>query len=371
MTLRGENPNKPTYRIISQLGDGRGDDVFLAHHDIFDGKCVQKTVRMHGLEDTLASSEPAFLNKLDHPRIVPVREAQWDPTGENAITFVMPHFPGGSVEDGLRDDYRFSIQQALTIAIDALDALGYLHREFRALHRDTKPGNVVLDEQRARGFLHDFGSAALMDTSGTAAAVLGTHIYRPPEARLVGRVGVDADLYGIGLMLFEMLNGRIAWESLDFQAVERRLDRGLRPVPDNRLVFAPHVVDRLQRCVRKAIQRNPSQRFSSPGAFITALRRVRCIDWRHSEGDGLVGLWRGTWPPQMATDRRTQYRVISRPLQAGRNRGRLRLESDVRRPGGGWRQAVTDATVDAEDRSAVAAYFQDVEVDAAHRDPAR
>jgi serine/threonine protein kinase len=111
--------------------DGRGDDVFLAHHEIFNGKSVPKTVRMHGLEDALASNEPAFLNQLDHPHIVLVREAQWDPEGDRAITFVMPLLEGGSVEDALKQDYRFSIAQAITIAVHALDALAYLRRESR------------------------------------------------------------------------------------------------------------------------------------------------------------------------------------------------------------------------------------------------
>jgi serine/threonine protein kinase len=189
---------------------------------------------VHGLEDALASNEPAFLNQLEHSRIVPVREAQWDPEqGDRAITFVMPLLAGGSVADALKEDYRFSIAQAITIAMDALDALAYLRREFNALHRDTKPGNVLLDKDRTRGYLSDFGSAATVDADGQAAAVLGTHIYRPPEARSVGVVGSDADVYGIGMMLFEMLNGRIAWETLDLEQVERRLQRGLRAVPDS------------------------------------------------------------------------------------------------------------------------------------------
>ncbi len=77
--LRGERPDRATYRILDRLGDGRGDDVFATHHEILDGTFVQKTVAMHGLEDALASNEPAFMHRLDHPRIVPVREAQWDP----------------------------------------------------------------------------------------------------------------------------------------------------------------------------------------------------------------------------------------------------------------------------------------------------
>lgn len=160
----------------------------------------------------------------------------------------MPLLAGGSVADALKEDYRFSIAQAITIAMDALDALAYLRREFNALHRDTKPGNVLLDKDRTRGYLSDFGSA-----------------------------GSDADVYGIGMMLYEMLNGRIAWETLDLEQLERRLQRGLRAVSDSSLEFAPHIPDRLRRCVRKAIHRDPAQRYASPEAFITALRKVRCI----------------------------------------------------------------------------------------------
>jgi serine/threonine protein kinase len=369
--LRGERADRPTYRILDRLGDRRGDDVFLAHHEIFDGKCVQKTVFIHGLEDALASNEPAFLDRLDHPRIVPVREAQWDPQGENAITFVMPWFAGGSVDDALKEDYRFSIAQAVTIAVDALDALAYLRREFNAVHRDTKPGNVLLNNDRVHGYLSDFGSAATIDASGQAAAVLGTHLYRPPEARSVGRVGTDADIYGIGMTLLEMLNGRIAWETMDLQQVDRRLQRGHRAVPDSWLEFAPHVPERLRRCVRKAIHRDPQQRYSPPEAFITALRKVRCIDWRHTDGDGLHGTWTGTWPPHLARDRRSEYRVTTRVLEAGRNRGELRVESDVRKPRGRWRQAVADVTAPTTASGAIADVFAAVEANAAQRSPAR
>jgi serine/threonine protein kinase len=369
--LHGENADRPTYRILNRLGDGRGDDVFLAYHDIFDGRCVQKTVRMHGLEDALASSEPAFLNKLEHPRVVPVREAQWDPAGERAITFVMPLLAGGSVHDALTQDYRFSIGQAITITVDALDALGYLHREFGALHRDTKPGNVLLDEDRKHGYLSDFGSAATIDPDGGAQAVLGTTIYRPPEARAASRVGIDADVYGIGMTLFEMLNGRIAWEDLDLVAVEGRLQRGLRAVPDSRFVFEPHVPERLRRYVRKATHRDPTQRYASAEAFITALRKVRCIDWRHDPGHGVRGMWTGTWPPHLARERRTEYRIASRDLEAGRDRGKLRLESHFRKPGGGWRQAIADATLAPTDSAGIARAFAAVEANAVHRSPAR
>jgi eukaryotic-like serine/threonine-protein kinase len=369
--LLGERHDRPTYRILDRLGDGRGDDVFAAHHEILDGTFVQKTVAMHGLEDALAWNEPAFMHRLEHPRIVPVREAQWDPKEHGAITFVMPHFAGGSVADALSQDYRFSINQAVDIATDGLDALGYLHREHHALHRDTKPGNLLLNEKRRHGYLSDFGSAASIGADGTAEAVLGTNIYRPPESRATGRVGIDADIYGFGMTLFEMLNGRIPWETLDLAKVEARLQRGLRAVPDSQLGFAPHVPERLRRCIRKAIERDPARRPASPETMIRELRRVRCIDWRWAEGSGLSGTWIGTWPPRLPEERRVSYRVVSRKLSSGPHSGKLRVESDFRYPGGGWRQAVADKTITPDDGRALSKLFAEVEANAAQRSPQR
>jgi serine/threonine-protein kinase len=369
--LKGENPRRATYRILDRYTSGAGDEVLLAEHAIFEEKVVQKTVAIHGYEDALASNEPAFLKRLKHPRITPVYEAQFDPNEDRAITFVMPMFVGGSVEGALKDDYRFSIGASIQVAIDALDALAYLHREHGAIHRDTKPGNVLLDADRTRGYLSDFGSAALTDDLGGAGAVLGTNIYRPPEARPSGRVGVDADLYGIGLMLWEMVNGRLPWETLRLEDVESRLQRGLRSVPDRMLEFEPHVPERLRRAIRKAIHRDPASRFGTAEDFIRALRRVQSIDWTHTEGRRLDGVWLGTWPPQRRLIQRTEYRVTARVLEAGGERGRIRLEADFRGPGGSWRQTAADATVGAEDVSAGAVFFETVEASAAQRDPAR
>lgn len=369
--LKGENPRRATYRFLDRLTSDRGDEVLLAEHAIFEERVIQKTVAIHGYEDALASSEPAFLKRLDHPRIPPVYEAQFDPVEDRAITFVMPVFVGGDVEQALRDDYRFSLTESVQIAIDVLDAAAYVHREHGAIHRDTKPGNVLLNADRTRGFLNDFGSAALIDRHGGARAVLGTNVYRPPEARSTGRVGVVADLYGIGMVLWEMVNGRLPWEELEMAAVEARLQRGLRSVPDRMLEFEPHVPDRLRRVIRKAIHRDASSRFQTGEEFIRALRKVVGIDWRHEEGRGLEGLWLGTWPPRRREERRTEYRVTGTVLRGGLDRGKVRLEADFRRPGGGWRQTAADATVAAADVAAASGFFATVEASATHRNPAR
>jgi serine/threonine-protein kinase len=326
---------------------------------------------MHGLEDSLASNEPAFLHRLVHPQIVPVREAQWDPVEDRAITFVMPLFEGGSVHSALLEGYAFSTTQAIRIAADALDALAYLHREHQALHRDTKPGNVVMDKDRKRGFLMDFGSAAAIQSDGAAEAVLGTNIYRAPEARITGRVGRAGDVFGIGMMLYEMVNGRIAWENMRLEAVEARLKAGRRALPDSQLVFGPHVNEPLRRCIRKSIHRDAGRRFATPDDFLRALRRIRSIDWRQVSANGDAIVWEGGWPPHVADAKRARYRVSTRLLAAGKKKGHVRVESDMKLPGGEWRQAVADRTLDPTGRDGLADVFKAVAARAAHRNPAR
>jgi serine/threonine protein kinase len=373
--LRGEAHRK-TYRIDERIGGGPAtDDVYRAWHNVFQGPCVQKRVHVHGLEDALASSEPAFLDKLRHPHIVEVREAQWDPDQDGAITFVMRFYEGGSVEKALETDYRFSVHQAVDLAVHVLGALAFVYQTHKAIHRDVKPGNVLMDKERVNAYLSDFGSAATVDANGEAVAVLGTDHYRPPEAKSSGKVGRAADLFGIGMTLFEMLNGRLPWETHNLEKVEERLRAGRRALPDSALsVYAPHVPDRLSRIVNKAIARNPGTRFRSPEEFIRALKKAKLqsIDWEHVDGEDLLGTWIGTWPAKRPVGKRTIYRVKSRVLEAGRHHGKLRLEADYRRAGThSWRESVKDTTVAADDRAGVAELFARVEANAAHREPAR
>lgn len=375
MPLRGEAA-KPTYRIIRRITGGPAtDNVYLAYHNVFQGPCVQKCVHVHGLEDALASNEPAFLDRLRHPHIVEVREAQWDPEQDGAIIFVMQACEGGSIDEALKTDYRFSVHQAIDLAVHVLGALAFVYQSHKAIHRDIKPGNVLMDKERANAYLSDFGSAATVDANGEAAATLGTDHYRPPEAKASGRVGRRADLFGVGMTLFEMLNGRLLWETHDLAQIEARLQTGRRALPDSALsVYAPDVADRLRRIVNKAIARNPASRFRGPEELIRALKKAKLqsIDWRQVNGESLVGTWIGTWPAKRPVDKRTSYRVTSRVLGAGPDRNKLRLEADYCKAGtDSWREVVKDATVAADDRAGVAAFFTKVEDNAVHREPAR
>jgi hypothetical protein len=119
------------------------------------------------------------------------------------------------------------------------------------------------------------------------------------------------------------------------------------------------------------MHRDPAKRFAGAEEFIRALRRVTYIDWHHPDGGPANGTWFGTWPPHRRETQRTEYRVTTRVLASGKDRGKILVESDFRRPGGIWRQAVPDARLNATDAAGFAAVFSSIELNAAHRDPAR
>ncbi len=122
--------------------------------------------------------------------------------------FVVRYYGGGSIEEALRTDYRFSVHQAINLAVHALDALGSSTEAQRdaprcqARERGHGPGPDHGYPERLRLRSH-------ARRRGEAPAVLGTDHYRPPEAKSSGKVGRSADLFGLGMTLFEMLNGRL------------------------------------------------------------------------------------------------------------------------------------------------------------------
>lgn len=366
MPLRGERLAKPSYAILRSLRGGNVGEARLAQHEVFGQRVVQKTFSVLGLEDSVACQEPRLLRNIAHDHVARVYEAQWDPDYSNAITFVMPYYEGGSMADAFDESYTFSLHRAIKLTENMLDALAHVHTVHRYVHRDVKPGNVFLDQARENAYVGDFGSAAEMDENGRVPAIEGSPLYMPPEGGPQdGEMGVTGDVYGVGVTLFELLNGPLPYADISPQEVERRLARRRRALPDRAFEqWDPSVPDDLRTVVRKAMRANPAERHGSCSDFIRRLQRVRCIDWARDDGAGLDGEWTGTWPPQAREDRRRRYRVTSRVLRGSRRR----LVAVEALPRSSWRRfGVEDATVAPDDRRAVERFFADVATRAAHR----
>jgi serine/threonine protein kinase len=361
---------KPSYAVIRSLGGGAVGEARLMRNEVLGELFVQKTYDTFGLEDSVARREPALLRELDHPHVADVLEAFFGP-GDHEITFHMPYYAGESIAKNFDQGYVFSTNQAMVLAVHVLDALSYLHNVHRYIHRDAKPGNVFLDASRMCAYLGDFGSVAEMGVAGRVSAIHGTALYTPPEGGPDdGEMGAPGDIYAVGLTLFEMLNGPFDYAALAPEDVDRRLRRGQRALPNNAFNrWEPCVPQALRRVVRKAIRRNPAERFQTCTPFIDALGAIRCIDWKRLSGSALDGEWEGTWPPNEREDRRRSYSVTSSVLRSG---GRRLVARERTRPAASWRRfGISDATVAADDTAAVERFFAEVATSASQRVPAR
>ena len=257
----------------------------------------------------------------------------------------MDYYPEKSAFTAFTSSYGFPVLDAVRIVRDILNALQYLHDVRRYVHRDVKPGNILLTDARTKGLLADFGEAAEIGNDGKVAASGGSVLYHAPEWRS-GRVGPSADIYALGLVLHEMLSGPFDYTKYNGDEASDRIKKGRRAIPDADLPPAVHVPRRLMRIVNRAVHRDPAERYQRAADFRAELMASRVIGWRRTT-DG----WEG---PDSGTS--CAYRVTEEPRRSG-----VRL-SAVRQthPGGPWRRfGVDDRDVDPEDGRGYASFFEE------------
>jgi serine/threonine protein kinase len=285
-----------------------------------------------------------------------------------SVTFTTDYCEGRSVSYALDNGYKFSINQALTITADILDALAYLHEDQRLLHRDIKPGNVMLTEGRRRALIGDFGSAALFDEHRRAPAGAGTPLYIPPEAAS-GSLDQGADLYGTGMVLLEMLNGPFPYDDLDRVArdkIDERIAQGRRSLPDKFFMPNPWIPRKAAMLVRSLCAADPNDRPVSAAAALREIGDAQCVDWRRTDGDGVTGCWRGQWPPNRPVAARREFEVTVDLIEKGPYRGKLLLRAAWRKPPASvWRRyAKLETRIAADDLGALRRFFRAVEAEA-------
>ncbi len=245
---------------------------------------VEKLVALKAVRPDLASSPDAmrlFLGEakvaltLAHANIVHALDVEQH---DDALYIAMEHIDGVDLAALIEARGRLPIAAALTIAIEVLKGLDYAHRvsdehgrHLGIVHRDVSPSNVLLSTE-GEVKLTDFGVAksSLRDGTITTGGVRGKVAYMAPEQLRGGAIDARADLYALGVVLYEMLAGRRPIAG----------DDGLALVPlvlegrvDPLTAVAPEVPSDLAALVMRAIATEPSGRFSSAAAMRTALER--------------------------------------------------------------------------------------------------
>jgi serine/threonine protein kinase len=258
------------YRIERELGRGGMAVVYLAQ-DLRDGGAVAVKVLRREITGIFGSGrfgrEIRVLQRLRHPAIVPVLDAHESPT---LHYYVMPYVPGESLLDRLAREGPLPLDSVLSIAGALAGALDYAHSQ-GVLHRDIKPGNVLLAGERT--MVCDFGFARVVeiaagDTISSSGLVLGTPAYMSPEQAMGGEIDERTDVYALGCVIYEMLAGEPVFAGATSQAVVARVvsenPRSLRSV-------RPDVPQPMERALWAALAKQPEGRPRSAGELLTRL----------------------------------------------------------------------------------------------------
>jgi serine/threonine protein kinase len=260
------------YRIERRLGAGGMSTVFMATDTVLERPVAIKLLAEHLAEDEAFVArfrrEALAAARLQHPNVVQVFDSGRDPdSGRHFI--VMEYVDGPSCADMLREHRRMEVEETGRIVRDACHGLDYAHRA-GVVHRDVKPGNLLLVEETGVTKLADFGIAKAAEQTRITqvGSVLGTAAYLSPEQAAGEEAGPASDIYSLGVCAYQFLAGRLPHEYTSLTELALKQQReGVEPIT----VHRPEVSRELDQAIRLALEREPQMRYSSALEMAQAL----------------------------------------------------------------------------------------------------
>ena len=267
------------YEVGEEIGRGAFGVVWSALHRELLRPVAVKVLLPRVAEDPTVRArflaEAQMVAILDHPHVVPIYDYLEQ---EGLCLLVMERLRGGAVSTRLAEG-TITPEWACAVALAAAAGLHHAH-ERGVLHRDVKPENLLLSSEETIK-VTDFGIAKVLGGRGTRAtatgSVLGTPAYMAPEQAEGVDLGPQADVYALGVMLYELLSGRLPFsdEGGPLALLLRRLSTDPRPLAE----VAPSVPPPLANVVMAALTRSPADRFHSAEAFAVALGHAATASW--------------------------------------------------------------------------------------------
>jgi eukaryotic-like serine/threonine-protein kinase len=278
MFFRGQVIGK--YRILSTLGSGGFGNVYLAEDTWIDKKVALKVPHKQGLDFTEMLKEPRLLASMSHPNIVTVLTAEKQ---DDVFFIVMEYVPGETLEQLILREGALDVTRALDFTCQICNAVDHAHKA-GVLHRDLRPGNMLLSET---GMLKvtDFGTSRFLEIAAHGTTVIGSPPYMAPE-QFLGKAVFASDVYSVGVTMYQMLTGELPYDTPAPSDIEKLMRGELVTAPRVRnpkipraindvvlRALAPEVTVRYQRAAdllhdvlanRVPAVRKPGQPLSTP-----------------------------------------------------------------------------------------------------------
>ena len=262
------------YRIVEPIGTGGSSQVYLAQDTALNRevaiKVLDPAAAADGKTRGMFVKEARALAQLSHPNIVAVYDV-----GEvdGAPFIVMEHLPGGSLKQRIERGGALRAGDAVRIAIEVANGLQFAHGK-GIIHADLKPSNILFDANDTAKIC-DFGIARTPQEDADTPQLFATAMYVAPE-RVEGKgASIASDVYGLGLVLYEMLVSKPPFTSTNASVLLR--DHVVRqPVPPSHL--RPSLPKELDTVALKALAKQPNLRYQKAHDFANALGHIENVD---------------------------------------------------------------------------------------------
>jgi len=256
------------YRIINQIGQGGMATVYKAYHAAMDRYVAIKVLPSQFAQNKEFTQrfeqEARTIANLEHAHILPV----YDYGEHDSITYlVMRYLDAGTLKDRIqRGD--LSLTEADKLFTQLAGALAYAH-EMNVIHRDIKPSNAMVNS-RGELFLTDFGIAKLLESTAqftATGAITGTPAYMSPEQAQGEKLDSRSDIYSLGIVLYEMVTGKVPFEAETPLAVILKHINAPLPPPTT---LKPDLPPEIEKVILKALAKNRDDRFATCDEFLNA-----------------------------------------------------------------------------------------------------
>ena len=267
------------YRLTARLGEGGMGVVYLAEHPVIGKKIALKAIHPELSRNAEVVSrfvtEAKSVNQIGHEHIVDIADFGTTPGGE--FYFIMEYLQGEALSDRLKREGHLDARRAMVIGAQIADALDASH-EHGIIHRDLKPENIFLVSRGGtKDFVKvlDFGLAKLTQTEEKvshktrAGSVMGTPYYMAPE-QCEGKTEIDhrADIYSLGVLLFEMLTGKVPFGGDGYGEI---IVKHITMPPPSVRSLVPELTPELDLILFRALAKDRTQRFQTMAELRDAL----------------------------------------------------------------------------------------------------